>query len=292
VTATALSGTQVNVAWLDRAANEAGYQVWRRTGATGAFTPLSTVLPANSTSYADTTVTAGTAYYYRVDVSNWAGVLQSSIVGPVTPQNQASLNAPTNLQATSVARPVLTWGDASANETGFRITRVAQTVNLTTGAFVDGASTSFTTGANITGFTEARNSVTSGTMYRYSVQATNATSTSAASNAAHVIPVAYPQVGLALTRGAVGTRRITVAWTSPSTAAVAGYTIERCQTACTTANAVWAAVTNATATGSFVDNGLTAGTTYTYRATSRSGTLAGASAPFATSTRTASALAR
>jgi len=48
---------------------ETGYLVERRPGAGGDWTPLATV-PANTTTYTDTTVEAGASYSYRVTTVN------------------------------------------------------------------------------------------------------------------------------------------------------------------------------------------------------------------------------
>ena len=59
-TLTALSATSVRVNWTDRSANETGFQVYRRTGATGTFAPVGAVLPANSVTFTDTTAAPAT----------------------------------------------------------------------------------------------------------------------------------------------------------------------------------------------------------------------------------------
>lgn len=68
LTATAVSSTQVNLTWTDNATNETGYYVERRTG-TGNYSRIAT-LAANTTSYANTGLTAGTTYTYRVQAYN------------------------------------------------------------------------------------------------------------------------------------------------------------------------------------------------------------------------------
>jgi hypothetical protein len=59
----------VSVRWTDRSDNEAGFQIWRATGATStSFTRVGTV-GANATSFSQT-VTRGTTYRYRVRAYN------------------------------------------------------------------------------------------------------------------------------------------------------------------------------------------------------------------------------
>ena len=57
------------VNWTDDSSVETGYLVERRPGAGGDWTPLATV-PANTTTYTDTTVEAGASYSYRVTTVN------------------------------------------------------------------------------------------------------------------------------------------------------------------------------------------------------------------------------
>jgi hypothetical protein len=67
--ATATTG-QVSLAWVDNATNETGYSVERRIGTTGTWTEIATPA-ANATSYVNnTSITAGTTYYYRVRANN------------------------------------------------------------------------------------------------------------------------------------------------------------------------------------------------------------------------------
>lgn len=70
LTATAVSATQVNLAWPD-IANETLYRIQRKTGA-GAFGDLTTK-SANSISHSDTTVVANTNYTYQIRAENSAG---------------------------------------------------------------------------------------------------------------------------------------------------------------------------------------------------------------------------
>ncbi|MDG4794187.1 glycosyl hydrolase family 8 [Micromonospora sp. WMMD1082] len=70
LTATA-SGGQIALTWRDNSGNETGFVIERRAGA-GAWSQLATP-GANSTSYTDTSVTAGTQYSYRVRARNGAG---------------------------------------------------------------------------------------------------------------------------------------------------------------------------------------------------------------------------
>ncbi len=64
LSATAISSSQINLAWTDNASNETGYRVERSTDGTN-YTTLAT-LGANVTSYSNTGLNASTQYSYRV----------------------------------------------------------------------------------------------------------------------------------------------------------------------------------------------------------------------------------
>ena len=105
--AAATSGTTVTVSWAD-GANESGYALERATGA-GTFAVIAT-LGANATGYADTQLTAGTAYSYRLRASNAAGYSAYSTTASVT-TTAVGLATPTGfatgtVTATSIA---LSW---------------------------------------------------------------------------------------------------------------------------------------------------------------------------------------
>ncbi|HEV7299861.1 MAG TPA: DNRLRE domain-containing protein [Tepidisphaeraceae bacterium] len=91
LTATAASPTQVNLAWTDNASDEGGFRVERSTDGT-AFTPLPGMpLAPNVTTYSDSTVVAGTRYWYRVVGTGAAGAPDSP------PSNTVDLTTPNTL---------------------------------------------------------------------------------------------------------------------------------------------------------------------------------------------------
>ncbi|MFZ4795624.1 MAG: fibronectin type III domain-containing protein, partial [Blastocatellia bacterium] len=78
VVATAFSATQVNLRWTDAATNETGYRVSRRLTTGTVWTDLAATLPANTTAYNNTGLTAGTGYTYRVSAIAPGGALVNS----------------------------------------------------------------------------------------------------------------------------------------------------------------------------------------------------------------------
>ena len=63
---------RLELTWVDNATNETGYKIERKTGVAGTYAEIA-VGPANSPSYTDTNVVAGSTYYYRVRATNAAG---------------------------------------------------------------------------------------------------------------------------------------------------------------------------------------------------------------------------
>ena len=71
LTLTPVSSTQINLAWTDNANSESGYYVERSVSG-GGWTRIAT-LAANAISYANTGLTEGTTYGYRVQAYNDRG---------------------------------------------------------------------------------------------------------------------------------------------------------------------------------------------------------------------------
>lgn len=72
LTATAVSQTQIDLAWNDNSGNEDGFKIERATGASGPWTEIATVGP-NVLNYASTGLTKNKRYYYRVRAYNILG---------------------------------------------------------------------------------------------------------------------------------------------------------------------------------------------------------------------------
>ncbi|QHT69177.1 T9SS type A sorting domain-containing protein [Rhodocytophaga rosea] len=69
LTATAISGTQINLSWTDNSNNETGFSIERSTMATTGFVPIATV-EANATSFQNTNLPTDAVYYYRIATLN------------------------------------------------------------------------------------------------------------------------------------------------------------------------------------------------------------------------------
>src|SRR5262245_48131649 len=63
---------QFTLLWSDNSSNETGFEIEKRLGTTGAFTPPTT-LPLTTTTYVDLSVVGGNVYCYRVRAVNASG---------------------------------------------------------------------------------------------------------------------------------------------------------------------------------------------------------------------------
>jgi len=164
--ANAVSGTQVDLTWVDNSDNELGFRVWRDDACIATLGP-------NTTSYSDTTTTPSTTYQYSVAAYNAAGMAFSNPVEITTPGPPPE--APSSLTATTVSASQINlhWQDNSASEIGFIVERHAPA-----GLFAQIARV----GANVTSYQDT--AVVRATTYTYRVRAWNANGQSEGSNEA------------------------------------------------------------------------------------------------------------
>jgi hypothetical protein len=162
LSATAASGTQINLAWTDNSNNESGFIVSRATSGSGPFAQVGVVGPGVTT-YMDTALLPNTTYYYQVKATNSAGLsaptnTASALtpIPPVTPSNAQ----PATITSTSIA---MTWSDNANNETGYNILRKMTTAS--------NFSLIATLPANSTSYTDS--GLAPGTSYDYHIQAYN-----------------------------------------------------------------------------------------------------------------------
>jgi hypothetical protein len=96
-----LAPTEIDLAWIDNATNETGYNILRRAGS-GNFLSVAT-LPANSVSYRDMAVQAATSYDYHIQAFNIAGYSDFAGLTITTPAQSQYLSylAPYNLSNNS-----------------------------------------------------------------------------------------------------------------------------------------------------------------------------------------------
>jgi len=243
--ATSVSSSQINLTWTDNSLNETGFQVERKTGASGNWSTIAS-LASNTTTYQNRSLAMGTTYYYRVSAING--------IGRSIPSNEATattaLAQPSGLKATAVSTTQinLSWTDNSATETGFMVQR--RTGN---GGWVS----LVTTGPNVT--TYQSTGLTRETTYSYRIFATNAVKTSDASNEASAKTLLQAPGGLTATL--VSLSEIRLNWVDNS-ATETGFIIQRK----TGTSGTWANLLTVGAnTVTVNDRGLATNTTYHYR---------------------------
>ena len=95
LTATAASTTRVNLGWTDNSNNETGFRIERATNNIFTANLVTVTAAANAVSYADTSVVASTAYYYRVLAYNSAGDSAPSSTASVSTPAPAPTPTPT-----------------------------------------------------------------------------------------------------------------------------------------------------------------------------------------------------
>lgn len=183
--AVAQSPTTVELSWSDASSNESSFRIERRAPTESQFREIANV-SANVTTYTDSSVLAATTYAYRVRARNQDGDSPyTAEVQVTTPQNAQPPAPPSSLAAVAASyiRVVLSWTDASSDETSFLIERRSSTESQ----FQEIASTA----PNATSYTD--NSVLPSTAYRYRLRARNTVGDSAYAAEAQVTTGSAPQ---------------------------------------------------------------------------------------------------
>jgi len=261
LTATAVSQTQINLSWTDNANNETGYKVERSPDGTTGWTEIAGSLPAGTTSYSNTGLTAATTYYYRVRAYNAGGNSGYSNVANATTLPNPPAD-PSGLTATAVSSSQinLSWTDNANNETGYKVER---SPDGTTGWTEIAGSLA----ANSTSYSD--NGLTSNTTYHYRVRASNTGGNSGYSNVANATTFIVINAPSGLTATAVSTSQINLSWTDNANNETS-YKVERSPDGTTG----WTEIAGSLAADatSYSDNGLAEGTTYHYRVRASVGT--------------------
>jgi photosystem II stability/assembly factor-like uncharacterized protein len=108
LTATAVSTYRINLSWTDNSTNEINFKIDRSLNNVN-YTLIDSV-PANTTTYSDSSLTSGTTYYYRVYASNLSGNsnysnVASALTFPAAPVLVSPPNGATGVSLT----PTLFW---------------------------------------------------------------------------------------------------------------------------------------------------------------------------------------
>ena len=259
LTAASPGNATVSLTWTPPGSNGSnaitGYKVYRST-TSGTETLLTTI--GTVTSFTDTGLTNGNAYYYKVSAVNAAG--ESSLsnelrAGPATVPSAAILDSAT----AGTASVALAWSKPASSGgssiTGYRIYRSS----------TSGAETLLTTLAS-TATTYTDSGLASGSTYYYKVAAVNAKGTGALSNEKSAITAAatitVPDTP-ALTSASPGNATVSLTWTAPGSngrSSITNYRIYRA-----TSSGAETLLTTIGNVSSFTDTGLTNGNAYYYK---------------------------
>ena len=254
--ATAVSASQIDLAWTDNAADESAYRLERSPNGSTEWSEIAN-LPANSTAYNNTGLTCGTTYYYRVRAYRAGDGLYSAYsnvanatTGPCPPAAPGDLSA----TAVSTSRIDLAWTDNAADETAYLVER---SPNGSTGW-----SEIVALGANSKSYSNT--GLACGTTYYYRVRAYRSGDGeySTYSNVAHDTTFAcQPAAPSSLSATAVSASQINLAWVDNASDESA-YRVERSPNG----SSGWVEIDNLAANSTaYNDTGLACGATYYYR---------------------------
>ena len=264
-------GTTMNLSWdapaSDGGAPTSGYRIETSTDG-DTWTEL--VSSVTGTTYADTGLTVGRTYYYRVAARNSVGLGTASAAVSETARAVAP-GAPQSLAATAAGTAInLSW-DAPASDGGAEIT--GYRIETST----DGEDWSELV-SSVTGTTYADTGLTIGTTHYYRIAARNSAGLGAASDAvSQIARVVAPGAPQNLAASAHGTT-MNLSWDAPENDGGAEVTSYRIETS--TDGDAWTELVSSVTGTTHADTGLIVGTTYHYQVTARNsvglGTTSGA----------------
>ncbi|MEI8287806.1 MAG: fibronectin type III domain-containing protein, partial [Actinomycetes bacterium] len=242
-----------------------GYRLEQSTDGGTTWTVLSPFTSSITSGIAVTPPVTGATIRYRVAAITGMGLGDWAFVSATGTSTLAGVLA---LSATPSSSGVtLSWGAPAGGPavSGYKIERCTYT-GTTCGAYA-------VLIASQAGLTYTDSTTTAGTVYAYKVTAISS------ANLASVLPVhavwapASP-TGLVAT---AGSETVDLVWVAPvSTPSALGYRLEICSSACASGSAVWTVLRDYGTLLTASIDGLTNGTTYTVRVTSRGGAGLGA----------------
>jgi fibronectin type 3 domain-containing protein len=250
---TAAAGdTTVTLSWDPSTPTPASYTLQRKTGASGTW---ATVASSTVTSYTDSNLTNGTAYYYQVSASNGSCNSGYNTAVSVTPGVTCAQTAPTNPKAaaTGSVQVTLTWSAATVTPSGGY--NIARSTTGTTGF----TSIGMVTSSALT-YVDSDSTLVKSTVYYYQVTAVGATCTATSSTVSTTTACVNPPIP-SPTASADANGNITIAWAAVSGATA--YTVYRSDSS----NGTYAQISTNQTAATYTDAaaGLTNGNVYYYK---------------------------
>ncbi|MGZ8920163.1 MAG: fibronectin type III domain-containing protein, partial [Limisphaerales bacterium] len=105
----ALSSSEIRIQWTDNSSDESGFRILRKAGVSGAYATIA--VGANTVAYTDSSLSAGTQYFYKVHAYNAVGnsaesaeINVSTSAAPATPPSTSGATSAVFLQSDTATR--------------------------------------------------------------------------------------------------------------------------------------------------------------------------------------------
>ena len=263
LTATAVSATQINLAWTASTDNVGvtAYKVERCQGT--ACSNFAQIATPTGTTFNDTGLTGSTSYGYRVRATDAANNLSPYSTAMSAATAAPTFTVPSNLTATAAGSTQINLSWTAATETGGTITQYL--IERCSGANCGNTPANFAQVGTSATVTFNNTGLTASTSYSYRVRATDAAANLGpySSPASATTLVNSPSAPSNLTATAAGPVLVNLSWTASTETGgtISQYLVERC----TGVGCSNFAQVGTSATTTFNDSGLLGSTRYSYR---------------------------
>ena len=213
LSATAISTSEIDLAWATAATGVSGYQVDRSTDGTN-WTTIASNLPASPLQYKDLGLPPDTDYFYRVEA-----MLSAGLSAPSDPAEVSTLPLAPAAPTLALAGDGInvTWAAAGTNDLGFLLERSTDGTSYSPVATLSDIGTSSLIDPTVTSYLDSALSDAITYYYRLSLQNSGGLSEPSAP-ASLAIPIGVPS-GLVATVPTGSSSEVDLSWTNASDAA-------------------------------------------------------------------------